>query len=196
MRAELVQRHPILIRTLEDEMPHHARQGKVTIPQPTAPTPVAAAASSSSPFAFKGGAKKAGARKAPGKGPVQQKVSAAELAVAPRPGGPITDLQAALIHHAFTFESQLPHHEQTGTLLSSLATEQEAAEYFEAIRAKLGERLDDGGGPAPAAARKAGAKSPKKAGAKTSKKAGAKSAKKSSKKAAKKAAKRGGAKKR
>lgn len=178
-----------------------ARQGKVTIPQPTAPTLVAAATSSSSSFSFKAGAKKAGARKAPTKKLVQKKVSAAELTVTPRPGGQITDLQAALIHHAFTFESQLPHHEQTGTLLSSLATEQDAAEYFEAIRTKLGEQLDDGGGgPAPSAARKAGAKATKKAGAKSAKKSGAKSSKKAAKKAAKKsskkAAKKGGAKKR
>lgn len=164
-----------------------ARQGKVTIPQPTAPTPVAAS-SSSSPFAFKAGARKAGARKAPARKLVQKRVPARELAVAPRPGGQITDLQAALIQHAFTFESQLPHHEQTGTLLSSLATEQDAAEYFEAIRTRLGEQLDDNGGPAPAPARKAGAKA--------SKKGGAKAARKSSKKSSKKSGKKGGAKKR
>lgn len=160
------------------------RPGKVTIPQPTtgpapAPAPV--------PFAMKGGAKKAGARKAPAKRRAPQRVSAEELAVAPRPAGLMTDLQAALLHHAFTFESQLPHQEQTGTLLSSLTTEQEAAEYFEAIRAKLGEKLDNNG-----AARKAGAKSSKKGSAK----AGKKAAKKAGKKAAKKGAKKGGAKKR
>jgi hypothetical protein len=108
-------------------------------------------------------------------------------------------LQAALIQHAFTFERQLPHHEQTGTLLSSLATEQDAAEYFEAIRTKLGERLD-ADAPGPAAARKAGAKSSKKGGAKAARKAVRKVTKKASKKSAgkssKKAAKKGGAKKR
>jgi phospholipase C len=148
------------------------RQGKVTIPQPTTPAPAASTA-------FKGGAKKAGAKKAGAKQLVPKKVSAAELAVAPRPASLITDLQAALIHHAFTFESQLPHQEQTGTLVSSLATEQDAAEYFEAIRAKLSEKLDgNGAGPA--------------GGAKSSKKGGAKS----SKKGAKKSSKKGGAKKR
>jgi phospholipase C len=151
------------------------RQGKVTIPQPTSQPPAAAASAAFS--AQKAGARKAGARKAPVRRLAPKKVSAAELAVAPRPAGLITDLQAALIQHAFTFETQLPHHEQTGTLLSSLTTEQEAAEYFEAIRTKLGEKLN-GNGAAPATARKAGAKSSKKGGAKTGKKAGKKGAKK------------------
>jgi phospholipase C len=171
-----------------------ARQGRVTIPQPTAPAPAAPPSPAS-----RGISGKAGARSAPARGLVQRPVSAQELAVAPRPGGQITDLQAALIQHAFTFERQLPHHEQTGTLLSSLATEQDAAEYFEAIRTKLGERLD-ADAPGPAAARKTGAKSSKKGGAKAARKAAKKSSKKASKKSAgkssKKAAKKGGAKKR
>jgi phospholipase C len=151
-----------------------ARPGKVTIPQPTTGAAPALAAVASS-------AKKAGARQAPAKSRTPKRVSAEELAVTPRPAGLMTDLQAALIHHAFTFESQLPHQEQTGTLLSSLTTEQEAAEYFEAIRAKLGEKLDGNGAAGPGAARKAGAK---------------KASKKAAKKASKKAAKKGGSKRR
>lgn len=163
------------------------RQGKVNIPQPTS-APNAPLTKSALV-----GAARAKAPAAP------RRAAAEELAVAPRPyGGEVTDLQAALIQHAFTFERRLPPHEQTGTLVSSISTEQEAAEYFAAIRARLGEKLDGAPKRASAAARKAGAK-PAGKGAKSAKKGGKKSAarkssKKSSKKSSGKSAGKGSAK--
>jgi hypothetical protein len=126
------------------------------------------------------GAIKAGARsKKSSKKHAPKKVSAEELAVAPNPsGGRITELTAAMIQHAFAFERQLPHEEQTGILVSSLSTEQDASEYFEAIRARLAERHN---GASSAGAGAAGAK-PKKGGKKSAKKGGKGSKKGGSKK--------------
>ena len=163
--------------TFEDTLMLPApRPGKVTIPQPT--TGVASPASSAP---FKGGAMKGGARRLPAKKGGAKKVPARELAVAPRnpAEASISELQEALIQHAFTFESQLPHHEQTGTLVSAITTEQEAGEYFAAIRSRLAAQVNGKGAGAsgsasPAGAKKAGAKAAKKGGAKGSKKSRAK----------------------
>ena len=142
-----------------------ARPGKVTIPQPTNAAPAGTAQAVA-------GAVKAGARsKKSSKRSAPTRVSAAELAVAPNPsGGEISDLQAALIQQAFMFERRLPHDEQTGTLISALATENDAAEYLAAIHAKLEERQNGSS----SSKKKAARKSSKKSG-KASKKAGRKS---------------------
>ncbi len=150
------------------------RQGKVNIPQPTNAPPAAMPMAMAAPR----GAIKAGARsKKSSKPHAPKKVSAEELAVAPNPsGGRITELTAAMIQHAFAFERQLPHEEQTGILVSSIATEQDASEYFEAIRAKLAERHNDAG-TAGAKSEKGGKNSAKKSskkGGKGSKKVGSK----------------------
>jgi phospholipase C len=169
-----------------------ARPGKVTIPQPTS-VPTTAATKSPQSAPSKGGARsvpqKAGAKSA-SKKVASKKASASELAVAPRPTTEVTDLQSALIQHAFTFESQLPHHEQTGTLISSIRTEQDAAEYFTLIRAKLEEKKGrkNGAGASTTAPRAGAGKSGAKAGKKAGRKAG--------RKAGQKGTKKGGAKKR
>jgi phospholipase C len=158
------------------------RAGKVSIPQPTA-APVAASASSSS--SSSSGPPRAGARVVPRAGAgvaprggakrVESKSALrAELAMATkRPtDNVINDFQAAMIQHAFAFESTLPPHEQTDTLVSSIRTEQEAARYLATIREKI-ENGRNGG------ARKVG----KKAGKKAGQKAGRKAARKTSRKA-------------
>ena len=183
-----------------------ARPGKVSIPQPTAaPAP---ASSKLAGFAFAAASTSAPA--------APKKARAAELAVAPRDGtdAQLSDLQAALVQHAFTFETQLPQNEQTGTFVSSIRTEQEAAEYFAAVRARLGEKLDGADKRRPKRTRKGSAKAAKKTAAKkaaakkatakasataakkSSKKAAKKVSKKTAKKASKKAAGKGGSKKR
>lgn len=169
------------------------RQGKVNIPQPTAaPRLSAAGTRAAAPGAFDSAK------------PSPTRATTAELAVVPRDGtgAQLSDLQAALIQHAFTFESRLPQREQTGTFLSSIRTEQEAAEYFEAVRARLGEQIDGGGARGDGSkavgkprAKKAGAKTAGKSAGKAAAKGAATGSKKGVKKGAKKGAK-GGAKKR
>jgi phospholipase C len=149
------------------------RPGKVNIPQPTNAPPAVMSMSAPS-GAVKAGARSKKSSKKSAKKHAPTKVSAEELSVAPHPsGGQITELTAALIQHAFTFERQLPHHEQTGIRVSSLATEQDAAEYFEAIRTKLAGKLN---GVSSNGATKAGAKAKKggKKSGKGSKKGGSK----------------------
>ncbi|MGB8508363.1 MAG: alkaline phosphatase family protein [Pyrinomonadaceae bacterium] len=174
-----------------------ARQGKVNIPQPTStPAPLSTKIAPSikiAPASAVKGMARLGSKAAGGaaaKKVAQKNAPASELAVAPRAsGGEITDLQAALIHHAFTFESQLPHGEQTGTLISAIRTEQDAAEYFAAIGAKLEEKRNGAANPPSSTASPVGAR-------KAAQKAARKGSKKSSKKATKKGSKKGSAKKR
>lgn len=150
------------------------RQGKVNIPQAT--NVVAAAPGSMFGLASDG----AEAAKPVGKA---KPVSAKELAVEPNPtGGQISELTEAMIQHAFAFERQLPYQEQTGILVSSLSTEQEAAEYLAAIRERLAARHNGASPPAAGATKKAAKKGSKKASKKASKKGGQASKKGASKK--------------
>ncbi|MBV9929003.1 MAG: alkaline phosphatase family protein [Acidobacteria bacterium] len=156
--------------TFEDALTLAApRPGKVNIPQPTDAAAAAPAAHASTFLGVAEAVAKPAAK--------ATRVSAKELAVAPTPsGGQISELTEAMIQHAFTFERHLPPQEQTGILVSSISTEQEAAEYFAAIRERLAGKHN--GVPTQAAAKGAGK--------------GRKSGKKASKKGAKKASKKGG----
>jgi phospholipase C len=92
---------------------------------------------------------------------------------------PLNDFQESMIHHAFAFEGSLPASEHTGTLVSSITTEQAAAEYLAAIRARIEKTR-----------KRTGTKS---SAAKTSKqKAGVKKASKKKKTVRKKAEKKAG----
>jgi phospholipase C len=149
------------------------RQGKVKIPQPTA-APSALAAGAGGAFGLTGEAL----------APTQSRREL-ESEIALASDGPnyndLSDFQATMIHHALAFDSALPPAEQTGTLVSGIRTEQQAAEYLAAMRARI-EKERDGrakGGTAPRASKPGAKKSAKK----SSKKAAKKAAKKSSKKA-------------
>ena len=106
------------------------RQGKVNIPQPTA-APVTA------------NARSAGVRSALTSSALSSSALTAELemaAVAPLLKPPINALdefQATMVQHAFTLDSTLPPNEQTDTFVSAIRTEQDAAEYLAAIRARI-----------------------------------------------------------
>jgi phospholipase C len=166
------------------------RQGKVSIPQPTS-TPVAASTAAASSGPPRGGARRAprgGAKRVASKSALK-----AELAMATtRPSNnPINDFQAAMVHHAFAFESKLPPQEQTDTLISSITTEQDASEYLAAIHEKI-ERGRNGGS-AKSSSPRAGAR---KASKKSAQKAGQKAAQKAGRQTSRKASRKSGAKKR
>jgi phospholipase C len=166
------------------------RRDKATIPQPTS-TPVVTAAALTSSSVVRAGARKGGAKLASKKS--AKKDVADEIAIGTKEptNNDISELQAALIHHALAFERKLPLGEQTNTLLSSIRKELDAAQYFAAIRERL-EAKSNGAGAAESSAtessatessavagarkggRKAGAKGGKKAGNKSSRKSGSK----------------------
>lgn len=180
------------------------RQGKVTIPQPTAApiiTTAAASASSSSSGQPRGGARiimRGGARVAPRGGTMRVESKSAlkaELAMATTAPteNVINDFQAAMVHHAFAFESTLPPQEQTDTLVSAIRTEQDAAEYLAAIREKIERGRNGDGSGAKSASPRAGARQ---AGRKAGKTAAQKSSRKAARKTSRKTSRKTGAKKR
>jgi phospholipase C len=153
------------------------RQGKVSIPQPTATPSATRSLSGSAPS-------RAGAKRA-----LADEIEMATAVAPPSENSKnaLDEFQATMVQHAFTLDSTLPPHEQTDTFVSAIKTEQDAAEYLAAIRARI-EKSRNGGSakssPSGAAASSGGRKSGKKAAKKNGKKAAKKSAAKASKKAA------------
>ncbi|MGB9179788.1 MAG: alkaline phosphatase family protein [Pyrinomonadaceae bacterium] len=134
------------------------RQGKVNIPQPT---DVPKMTGSRAMLAAAGG--------------VEAEIEMASAVTAPAGpnDNPLSDFQATMIQHAFIVDSELPSKRQTRTLVSAIKTEQDAAEYLAAIRARIAKaRKGEGRGiksPAakPAARKLSGKKAVKKASKKT-----------------------------
>jgi hypothetical protein len=170
------------------------RQGKVTIPQPTAaPASAPLDAPTESRVAIRAGANiasSAGAMLTESTKALNDEIALASAATSTPvpPGGALNDFQATMIQHAFALDSALPAHQQTDTLVSSIQTEQDTAQYLAAIRARIEkERNGKTKQPPRGDARKTGTKAAKKKAVKVAKKSTGK-AKKSAAKAAKKTA--------
>ncbi|HEV2705848.1 MAG TPA: alkaline phosphatase family protein [Pyrinomonadaceae bacterium] len=179
------------------------RQGKVTIPQPTnAPSNFKAGAKASA----RAGAQKgrAGATRAAAKKEFEAEIALASTvgAAAGSQDGGLSDFQATMIQHAFVLDTALPSQQQTDTLVSAIRTEQDAAGYLAAIRARIAEERRQGtrgaasssSSPRASASRKAGRKAAQKAAQKasqkSSRKAGGKAARKSSQKSSQKSSRK------
>lgn len=145
------------------------RQGKVNIPKEPVPVPAVAAAAGA-------GARAESPRRA--NTAALRKAVREEMRLGSNGGAdvPISELTAAMVSQAFTFERKLPPAERTGVMVSALSTEREAAEYLAAINERLTAKVGGGNGSTAAAKRRAGGKA---AGKRVGVKSGGKHAAKS-----------------
>lgn len=112
--------------TFEDCLTLTKPRPKVTIPQPTE----SVATPSSAPF---GAAESVSLTE----GTTAGFTLASTSDLAETSNNPLNEFQESMIHHALAYDISLPPSKQTNKLVSSIKTEQEAAEYLAEIRARV-----------------------------------------------------------